>query len=71
MRCGSDLAAYVKTKITMLEASVTNKDAVVTAKAAALKDLADKATAVQTQQTAGSFRWQPHCRGLYQTPVAA
>jgi hypothetical protein len=58
MRCGSDLAAYVKIKTTMLEATVANKDAVVKAKATALKDLADKATAVLTEQTAATTKQQ-------------
>jgi hypothetical protein len=56
MRCGSDLAAYVKIKTTMLEATVANKD--VKAKATALKDLADKATAVLTEQTAATTKQQ-------------
>ena len=24
-----------------------------------------------TRATVTSYRWQPHCRGLYQTPIAA
>jgi hypothetical protein len=29
------------------------------------------AAAGGARASVGSYRWQPHCRGLYQTPMAA
>jgi hypothetical protein len=35
------------------------------------RPLASIAAAGGARASLGSHRWQPHCRGLYQTPVAA
>jgi transposase InsO family protein len=37
----------------------------------ALKGRLPEPSEAQTPLTFASYRWQPHCRGLYQTPIAA